>query len=368
MKIAIDIREATKEKAGKGYYTAHLVNELLKIDNKNTYILYSDQEIESFKDFSNARVKIIDKKGLWWHFKVLWDAYKQHVDIFFAPTSFIIPAIHNPKKIKVLMTIHDLVAFLFPEKHNRKAVFIERLCLKHALKKVAKVVAVSENTKKDVEKMFNIDKDLVSVIPLSASDVFQPLPKEDLDLFKTENRITDKFILGVGTLEPRKNFETLVKAFAKISRELLNYKLLIVGKKGWYFDTIFETVRSEHVIEKVEFLGYIPERDLVKLYNLASVFVYPSLYEGFGIPPLDAMQSGCPVITSNVASLPEVVGDAAIMVDPNKISELAEAIKKVITNEELRKEMIHKGKLRVKKFSWKTNAENILEIFENRLK
>ncbi len=365
MKIGIDIRETVHEKAGKGYYTAHLVEDILKLDNKNKYLLYSDCPVSMYVGFNNTELKIIDKKGFKWHTTVLKDLYNEKCDIFFAPTSYIIPALHKPKKLKVIMTVHDLVAFLFPDKHNKKAVFTEKITIKKALKKAVKVLAVSKNTQNDLMKRFKVSNDLIDIVPNAASDIFEPMPSEVYEDFIIQKDIPEKFIFTAGTLEPRKNFPVLFEAFAKVLKEFPDYELLVAGKKGWMFREIFETQAKLGLDGKVRFLDYIPERELVYLYNLASVFVYPTLYEGFGIPPLEAMKCGCPVVTSNISSLPEVVEDAALKIDPNDPKALADAMLSVLRNHELRKELIKKGFKQSKKYSWKLSARKFLDIIKS---
>jgi len=362
MKIGIDIRETVHEKAGKGYYTAHLVEDILKLDKKNKYVLYSDCPAAMYQGFSNAEQKIINKKGLKWHTAALKDIYKEGCDVFFAPTSYIIPALHNPKKLKVLMTVHDLVAFLFPDKHNKKAVFTEKTTIKQAIKKVARVLSVSQNTQNDLVKKFKISDDRIDIVPNAASDIFEPIPRETFEHFIDEKDIPENFIFTAGTLEPRKNLPTLFKAFAEVVKEFPDLQLLVAGKKGWMFKEIFETQAMLGLDGKVRFLDYVPERELVYLYNLASVFVYPSVYEGFGIPPLEAMQCGCPVVTSNISSLPEVVENAALKIDPKDHKSFANAILSILRNETLRKELIKKGFKQSKKFSWKLSARKFLDI------
>lgn len=364
MKIGVDIREAFREKAGKGYYTIHLVSHLLGIDKKNRYVFYTDKPVETLNGHDNAKTKVISGGGLKWHRKVLKDSYKEKIDIFFSPTSYIIPAIHNPKKMSVVMTVHDLISFLFPQKHNKKAVILERLLLKKALRKSEHILAVSKNTKKDICNRFPCNPRKVSVITNAASNIFQPMKNVDLEFFKHEKQLPEQFIFSAGTLEPRKNYDVLIKAFSKVIKEFPKYKLMIAGKKGWNYEIIFKTVKDLKLKDSVIFLDYIPERDLVMMYNLATAFAYVSLYEGFGIPPLEAMQSGCPVIASNTSSIPEVVNDAAILVNPHNEDEIAKAIIKVLHSEKLRNNLREKGFKQAQKFSWKRNAQKLLNLFE----
>jgi glycosyltransferase involved in cell wall biosynthesis len=364
MKIAVDIREAGDQKTGKGWYTQNLIHELLKLDSKNNYLLYSDSEKNSFAEFSNAELKVIKEKKWKWHFKALKDILAQKVDLFFAPTSYIIPAL-APKDLPVIITVHDLVAFLFPSTHNSKAVFIERLTLKKAIKKARHIFTVSENTKKDLLHRFHYPKDQIQVVACACADFFKVPPNAgELEAFKKKFNLPQNFILAVGTLEPRKNFSTLIKSFVLIKRKFPDYKLVIVGKKGWKYRLIFEALKHYRLEKEVIFPGYLENHELQKMYVTAKVFVFPSLYEGFGIPPLEAMACGCPVVSSNVASLPEVVGDAGLLIDPKSAHKLADAVISLLENDQVRQMLIERGKKQSKKFSWQHSARVALEVFE----
>ena len=182
--------------------------------------------------------------------------------------------------------------------------------------------------------------------------------------FKKKHDITFPFILYLGTLEPRKNLKSLILAYNEIKKKFPEYKLIIGGAKGWGYKNIFQIIDNLGIDKDIIFTGYIPEKDLPSLYNSAELFVYPSFYEGFGLPPLEAMACGTPVITSNTSSLPEVVGNAGIMVDPNNVNQLADAMYKVLTDDNLRRDMIKKGLKRAKMFSWKKTAKETLKVYE----
>jgi len=364
MKIAIDIRAAAGEKVGKGWYTFHLVQHLLKLDSHNEYILYSKDPVPGFEYFKNAEQKVIEGNNIFWHRKVAKDIVNEECDIFFAPTSFIIPTL-LPKSIKTVITIHDLVAFLFPTNHNKKAVLVEKLFLKRALKKASFVVTISQNTKRDIVSLFSYDESKMDILYCGASDEFKPLNKSFLEPFAKKTKLPKKFFLAVGTLEPRKNYITLIEAFAQLHDKYPDYHLIIVGGKGWKYEEIFATVRKHYLSKFVHNLGYVTSGSLVKLYNLAKGFVFPSFYEGFGIPPLEAMKSGCPVIASYSSSIPEVVGEAALLINPVSNIEIAAAMAKLIKDPELCAKLRNEGFLQSKKFSWSSSAKKLLEIFNN---
>jgi len=364
MKIAIDIRSTLGNKAGKGWYTYQLVKALLQLDSQNKYILYTRDPQKDFLEFKNAEQRQIKSSGLLWHIRVARDLKNIKADVFLAPSSYIIPAM-IPKSVKSIIMIHDLIALLFPQNHNFKAGFIEKLTLKAAINKADQIISVSNNTKQDLISHFQLKPRQVEVVYPAVSNDYHPLNKP-LKAWMEEENLPKQFFLFVGTLEPRKNIETLLKAHAKLidpnKKKKDQLHLVIIGARGWKFSKIFSTLNELQTAEYVHFKGYIKEEDLVKYYNSAIALVFPSLYEGFGLPVLEAMQSGCPVITSKVSSLPEVVDKAGILVDPNNIEELANSMKKIYDEHDLRMKCIVEGLKRAKEFSWHKSAEKILSI------
>lgn len=277
MRIAIDIREAGSQKTGKGWYTCNLVSELLKLDQINEYFLYSSDEknpFESQGEFKNAHFKHVPGKGARWHLNVLKDLKALKPDLFFAPTSYIIASL-APKWLRTIITVHDLVAFLFPAGHNAKSVIIERLTLKHAVKKAAQIFVVSENTRKDLLKKFKYPEARVHLTPCAPSDFFRkPIDTSDLAWFRTQHKLPEKFILAVGTLEPRKNFGTLIKSFVLIKAKLPDSKLVIVGKKGWKYDHIEEKLKEFKLEKDVIFPGIFGGRRFEKNVRACNSFCF----------------------------------------------------------------------------------------------
>jgi glycosyltransferase involved in cell wall biosynthesis len=281
-----------------------------------------------------------------------------HDTYHFAPFLFL-------KKFKKVITVYDITPILYPETHKISRIFMHKYFFSPILKSSDKIISISENTKRDIIKHFKIPEDKIKVIPLAANENFRKLDENETSKIKSKYNINFPFILYVGTLEPRKNIPNLLNAFYKIKKQQgIAHKLVIAGGKGWKYNEIFETIEKLNLQNDVIFTGYVPDEDLPGLYNAADLFVYPSLYEGFGLPPLEAMQCGTPVITSNTSSLPEVVGDAGIMVNPHDIGELANKMYEVLTNKDLRKELSKKGIERAKLFSWKKCAEETLKVYE----
>ncbi len=359
MHIAIDIREAVKpKKTGKGWYAFEIIKNLLAQHPEDTFTFYTDQPYPEWEQFPKVTQKFFPPSALHWHLKVARDLKKLKPDIFFGPTSYIIPAL-VPKSLNVIVTVHDLIAWLYATHHNLKATIIERLTLPLAIKNIKKFVAVSENTKRDLQHFFKIPPEKIEIVPCAASENFKP------EIENIEEKENGPHFLAVGTLEPRKNFITLIKAFADVVKKHPNYSLKIIGGKGWYFEKIFAAVRDLELEDRVQFLGYVDDRELRAYYQQATALVFPSLYEGFGIPPLEAMKSGCPVIASRAASIPEVVGDAALLVEPSSASGLSEAMLRVISSPELRQELREKGFTQAEKFSWSQSAKKLYRIMKS---
>jgi len=365
MKIAIDIREAGGEKAGKGWYTFLLTQNILKLDTKNEYILYTKLGVPGFEQYKNATQKLISGRGPLWHRNVIKDLQKEEIDLYFAPSSYIIPSL-IPPKIKTIFTVHDLIAILYPKKHNRKAVLIEKLTLKKALKKADHIITVSNHTKNDLTEKFLTPANKISVTHLAANPTYREATQETLTKFKKETNLPSKFFLAVGTIIPRKNYENLLKAFALIKKENLPHHLIIVGSKGWNFKEVEKLIIELNLEKYVHILGYLSDQALNNLYNLAESLVFPSIYEGFGLPPLEAMQASCPVIVSSTSSLPEVTDHAALQIEPSDPKQIANAMITVATKPDLRQDLINKGQTQAQKFSWQMTAQKTLDIF-NRL-
>ena len=370
MKIGVDIRTACGKKTGKGWYTFHVIKNLLALDKENEYILYtnniSGDAARMISHGSKATIKVIHKHPLLWHFAVIMDFVKSGAQggaagsdtgktgaLFFAPSSFIIPAF-LPKKIRSVITVHDLIAFLFPGGHQPKATIIENLFLRMALRKASAVIVPSENTKKDLKRILRFGEEKIYVTPLGVDEGW-----ETLDGVWKDN-LPKKFVLTVGGLEPRKNIARLIDAIEIVRKKIPDLELAIVGGSGW---------KSEKLLEKIHaspFIKHITDCDskkkLAALYRAAAVFVFPSLYEGFGLPPLEAMAAGCPVACSNSSSLPEVAGSAAIMFDPENTREIADTVEKILSDSTLRNNLIERGKARAHEFSWRKTAQKTLGV------
>jgi len=267
-----------------------------------------------------------------------------------------------------VVTVYDLSFLHYPDTFrpwNRW--YLSRFTALSA-RRARRVIAISESTKRDVVHLLGVPEDRVDVIYCGVDDVFRPLPAAQVARFRRERALPDRFILFLGTLEPRKNVQTLVRAYSQWQKADPEVpKLVVAGGKGWYYDQIFADVERFGLAGDVMFPGYVAQDELPVWYNAADLFVYPSRFEGFGLPVLEAMACGTPVVTTYSASLPEVAGDAAILVSPDDEAQLIEAMRRVLSDSALRQEMIDRGQAHAATFSWEQAARQTVDTYERAL-
>jgi len=381
MRIGIDIRAVGGERAGIGNYVYNLIKAILQIDKENYYVLFGF----TFKFYENttdickilsdgrANIKIKVSRIPWNVVNFLWkyssfvppQLYYEKLDVTHFPSY---PTITHSKG-KLIATIYDLTPLKFPGLHIPNVVSSWSEKAKAFIKdRIDMIIAVSENTKNDIMEILKIPNDRIRVIHGAVRQEYKEIKnKKLLKEILTKYNIDCPYILTIGTLEPRKNHVRLIKAFSFLEKEFCvneNYKLVIVGKRGWLYKDICRIVEELKLRNKIIFTGYIQDEDIPPLINGASLFVYPSLYEGFGLPPLEAAACGTPVITSNISSLPEVMGDGAILIDPHDVEGMAEAMYAVLTDNRLSQMLRKKGKDQAKKFSWEKTAEKTLKVYK----
>ena len=262
---------------------------------------------------------------------------------------------------KIVTTVHDLTFYKVPESHPFIRRTLYTLLYPRTLQISDKIITDSESTKKDLLELFPfLSPSIITVIPLGVDhSQFNPMAASGQIKRKYE---LNSFILSVGNLEPRKNYCRLISAFSQIAAQI-PHDLVIVGHQGWDYGPVYELLNRLKLGKRIRILDHVDNPELPALYNAADLFVYPSLYEGFGLPVLEAMACGCPVITSNVSSLPEVTGDAGLLIDPYSIDEIKCAILSMLQNEDLRKSYRKKGIDRARSFSWKTCAEKTIQVY-----
>ncbi len=264
-----------------------------------------------------------------------------------------------------IITIYDLSFILFPQRiHPLRRLYL-RWGTQYSARKAQGIIAISGSTGQDITRLLGVPETKVYVVPCGVDEGFQPIDdKRVLDEFRKRQHLPAQMILFVGTVEPRKNLVTLLKGYALLRKHILPPSLVIAGAKGWHHQEVFSAVEELGLQGHVIFPGYIPQEELPLWYNAAEFFVYPSLYEGFGLPPLEAMSCGTPVITSNTSSFPEVVGDAGILVNPNSAQDIAEAMQRLLSHDSLRADMRRKGLDRSKEFSWQRAAQETVKVYE----
>lgn len=285
----------------------------------------------------------------------------QHIDLLHSP-SYVQPLLCPSRSV---VTMLDLSFLRMPQAFNRwNRVYLATMARLSA-RRCHQIIAISESTRKDVIGLLGVPPDKVEAIHCGVDAQYRPIDDDALlDRFRTRHGLPEHFLLYLGTLEPRKNVGRLVEAYARLRREHpVSHKLVLGGAKGWLYDRIFSRVQELHLEKDVLFADYIPYDELPLWYNCADIFIYPSLYEGFGLPPLEAMACATPVITSSVSSLPEVVGAAAIMVNPLDVDALADAMARVLLDSDLRQQLRLAGPRQAARFPWSETATRTMELY-----
>jgi len=357
MKIAIDGRTMIGQKSGLGCYAESLIENLHKID-KNI-------SIEIIKPENNNDLST--PKRIFWD-QVLFpiQSMKTKPDLIHKP-SFSVPVF---SKSKIVVTVHDLIPIIFPKNLSFFSRMFWTKIMPFSYKYADHIITDSEWSKKDIVRLLKINPKKITVTPLAARENFLHKPdSKKIDYVQNKFNTGKKYILTVSNLEPRKNFPFLIKVYKEILEKNPNfeYKLVIVGKKSWGTEKILNDAKGKFS-DKIIVTGYVEEKELPCLYYGATLFAFPSLYEGFGLTPLEAMACGVPVICSNASSLPEVCGDAAIMLDPTDLDAWVKNIEKMLKSTSLRQQYSNKALKQASKFSWQKTAEKTLKVYRSQLK
>ncbi len=371
MRIVVNGR-FSRRKTGVGRVIENLFINLQHIDKDNEYFIYVNKEFKDFIKFSNLKFHLISNKipagnmilnHIWTQTGFIYSTFKHKADLVILPgiTLYL---------FKIAQTIyfhHDLIEYHIPNQKWYK-LFFRKMVFPITLKLADRIVSVSKNTAEDIKKIFGISEEKISVIYNGVNvDLFRRLQRDEAKQYIAEKyNILDDFILYIGTLTlPQKNLLRLVDAYNSLVKRGRQEKLVMVGEKGKDAYLIFKRVEELDLTDKIIFAGYIPDDDLPFFYNSASVFCFPSIYEGFGLPVLEAMACGCPVVTSNSSSLPEVAGDAALLVNPGNAEEIGEALYRLIVDKQLRNNCINKGLEQVKKFSWYESSKKLFNLINS---
>ncbi len=364
MRIGIDARLVFYNRAGIGEYIVQLVQALADVKTNDEKIVL----LQSRKD----KTAIIEKDGFCR--RSLWtpshNRFEQQA-LGFEVSRLKLDLLHSPdfippfrRNCQSVITIHDLAFLLYPHFLTKESARYYGQ-IDQAWRRTDHIIAVSEATKQDSIKMLGVPEKKITVIHEAANPIYRPLPKDEAVAYVNQRyRLNRDYILFVSTIEPRKNLPGLLQAYRRLRDDYKRTELLVLaGANGWLWEEVYETVSRLNLEDHVVFLGRVPSEDLVYLYNAARLLVHPSFYEGFGLTPLEALNCGTPAIVSNTAALPEVVGDAAMLIDPHDIEGLTVAMMRVLTENDLREDMISKGLKRAKQFSWEKAAQKTLEVY-----
>ena len=357
IRIGVDGNEANVEnKVGVSVYAQNLLKYFSSVADKETkFIVYLKNKplLELPEENEFYKYRIIGGKFLWSQIYLPIELYiNKSIDMFFSPAHYLPRFCPVPQ----VVTIHDLAYLYFPEDFKKKDLWQLINWTKFSINKSKQIISVSKTTKKDIIKNYNISESKVSVI----YNGFEKITKE-----KTVKVKQIKYVLFVGTIQPRKNLEILIDAFERFQQTNPEFKLVIVGKKGWLYKSIFEKVKLINLEDKIIFTGHISDDELIWYYKNAFCLTLPSLYEGFGIPVLEAMSYNCPTIISMSSSLPEIGGDASLYFDPTNAEDLLQKFNTLSGNIQLRKELIEKGRQRIKFFSWKKCGKETLDVIKS---
>ena len=355
-------------RVGSSEFCFQLLSKLSKLDSVNEYAVFLPVEpsLDMPKENKKWKYVVFHSKKLWTLLGLSKKLKNYKLEVFFSPTHYLPLYTGSPSVISIL----DVSYLYFPNLFKKKDLYQLKFWGGFSIKKAKKIITISNSSKNDIIKMYKVNPEKIAVIypGVRESASYKVSKLKSMDKLKKEYGISSPYILFVGTLQPRKNISKLIEAFSLIKNyqpSVGDLSLIIVGKKGWQFEDILNAPKKYGVENRVKFLDSVSDEDLPSFYKNALCFVLPSLYEGFGLPVLEAMKYGCPVLTSNVSSLPEAGGDAALYFDPTNADEISKAIKKVIEDKNLREEMIKKGYLQVKKFSWEKTASQTLSVLES---
>jgi len=375
MRIAIDYTPAVHQRAGIGRYTRGLVQALTRLDTANQYTLLVLGKVGAHfvptglpENFKLRFVPISDRWAtvLWYRLNLPLpvDVFTGRVDLFHGP-SFTLP----PSFVPSLLTVHDLSFLRYPQGAHPALLAWLTKAVPRSLRRACHVLADSESTRADLIELMRVPAGRITVIGAGVEERFQPVNDPGtLTRIRARYQLPDRFVLSVSTLEPRKNFTGLIAAFNRLASvggkpTTGDLHLVIAGGRGWLYDDILAAAETSPVRERIHLAGYVADEDLPALYSLATLFAFPSNYEGFGIPILEAMACGTPVVCADNSSLPEVAGDAALLVEATDADTLADAIRQLLIDTSLRETLIQRGYEQARKFTWEGAARRLLDVY-----
>lgn len=353
--------------SGIGHYSLNLLQGLL-IAGYTPLIINSEKQLLKSVENTNRNIKLYGAEILpalltIGQIEISWNVRRRGIKLVHDPTGTIPLGLCAAKKI---VTICDAIPFVYPQYSTRLDRLIYHYWLPTAIRRMDRVITISQQSKSDIQQYLHVDENKITVTSLAARPEFQVLDDAKIESTIKLFRIERPYIIFVGSVEPRKNLLRLLEAYAELLKWSSRWKLVIVGASNyWKTSPVAEKVEQLGLNGKVIFTGYIPDEDLPSIYNGAELFCFPSLYEGFGLPVFEAMACGVPVITSNCSALPEVAGEAAILVDPQSVDELYTAMRRILSDPQLSAELREKGLERAAQFSWQRTARETIGVYEN---
>lgn len=368
MAIYIDVSAAVHGRAGLGRYAESLARALVQEYPGRFALFYNrDRGTSPLAGLEGVPVRTIRAGYKSWRMAVWlgqllglgFERLVPEAELYHATEHLLLPL----RRVPTVLTVHDLIYHLFPEYHKPLNYWFLNRAMPLFVQRARAVIAISESTRRDLIRCYGIPPDKVTVVYEAAAPCFRPASPEAIAAVRARYRLPEDFILTVGTIEPRKNLPRLLDALQRLRQQGDNVRLVVVGSKGWLYEGFFRRLEELQLGGAVLLPGYVPEADLPAVYSAARLCVLPSLYEGFGLSVLEAMACGTAVVCSRAASLPEVGGSAAHYFDPTDVEEMAEAIKTVWQNEELRAEMSQRGLAQAARFSWMQAAEETMAVY-----
>jgi glycosyltransferase involved in cell wall biosynthesis len=370
MLIGIDASRTTVlRRTGTENYSLHLIRELVAAEQPSRIRLYFNQSPSPDLLPGQAERRVIPFPRLWTHLRLSWEMATDPPDLLFVP-AHVLPVVHPRRSV---VTVHDLGYHYYPEAHT----FFQNAYLRwstwHNARAATRILADSEATRQDLMCYYRIPQEKTVVVYPGRDETLAPVSDPALlAAVRTRYSVADPYLLYVGTLHPRKNLVRLVQAFSRLRTRdstvhapTSKLQLVIAGKKGWLYNEILIQLRRLNLVDRVVLTGYVPDVDLPALLSGALAFVFPSLHEGFGLPVLEAMACGTPVVCSNTSSLPEVAGDAALLVDPLDTEALSEALSLIVADEGLRCDLVERGFRQAQRFSWRRCAQEVMQVLED---
>jgi glycosyltransferase involved in cell wall biosynthesis len=371
MRITFDYTPALQQHAGIGRYADELVRALLALKTVDDWRLFcvDPQGRTPAPPLDALPRTLLRQSNKRWRFSVLLATYSRRAmdqrlqsrDGLFHATDHLLPPLSHARSV---FTLHDLTPLIFPTAHTQLNRRFLQLMLPRFLQAAGLVIADSESTRRDALHLYRLSADRVRTVHLGVHPRFQPADRAAQEKVRTTWQLPDRFLLSVGTIEPRKNLIVLLEAYHELRQHGGGVQLVIAGKRGWHSEPFFDRLRILGLEGDVKLLGHVPDADLPALYSAAEALALPSLYEGFGLPVLEAMACGTPVICSNVSSLPEVAGEAAIQITPTAVREWSQALNRISTDAGLRANLRDRGLKQAARFTWEATARQTYALYQ----